>query len=247
MSKDKSELTKKAEVLKIAAQIGCSGAHKSKSGTWMPCSSMEELEKLSQIAETGSWRKIIPGYKKSMDKIRNTGKRRKIKKEWEELEEKPIMGIVSIDSGLVSGNSFGAKGQGPCWEGYVMQGMKKNKKGKLVPNCIPVESKSNIGPEFVRESDPDVFMDPESARFRSRQIGCIGISRRISKNGRSVWMPCTNSTDYANRTGSTALGRRNMRNNKKKEMAGMSRVVVADLNSRRPKRKIALIEQLKNQ
>jgi hypothetical protein len=38
-----------------------------------------------------------------------------------------------------------------------------------------------------------------------------------------------------------------MRNNKKKEMSGMSRVVVADLNSRRPKRKIALIEQLKDQ
>jgi hypothetical protein len=37
-----------------------------------------------------------------------------------------------------------------------------------------------------------------------------------------------------------------MRNNKKKETERMSRVVVADLNSRRPKRKVALIEQLKN-
>ena len=29
----------------------------------------------------------------------------------------------------------------PCWEGYVQIGMKK-KKGKLVPNCVPIEQKT---------------------------------------------------------------------------------------------------------
>jgi|LakMenEpi03Aug12_release.lakeMendotaPanAssembly.Ray.scaffolds.fasta_scaffold00969_6 hypothetical protein len=246
MAKEKSELTKKAEALKVAAQIGCSGAHKSSDGEWMPCSSMDELNRISETAETGKWRSVVPGYKKSEDKSRSKGKRKKRPKDWENLTEKPIMGIVSIDSGLVSGNLFGAKEVNPCWDGYVMQGMKKGKKGKLVPNCVPIKTKSAVGPEFVRESDSDVFLDPESARARSRQIGCIGISRRVSKNGRAVWMPCTNMTDYANRVGTTSLGRRNIEKNKKREMERATRTVVADLDSRRPKRKVALIEQLKN-
>lgn len=75
------------------------------------------------------------------------------------------------------------------------------------------EIKANSGPEYIRETDPDVFLDPESARFRSRQLGCIGISRRISKNGRAVWMPCTNMTDYSRLSGTTSLGRRHQREN----------------------------------
>jgi len=107
-------------------------------------------------------------------------KKRRVQKDWENLGEKPIMGIETLPGGgLVSGDSgLGAKS-------------------------------SMIGPTYVRDNDPDVFLDPESARFRSRQLGCIGISRRISKTGRTVWMPCTNMTDYANRAGSTPLGRRN--------------------------------------
>ena len=35
--------------------------------------------------------------------------------------------------------------QGPCWDGYVQSGMKKGKNGKLVPNCIPAETKSAGG------------------------------------------------------------------------------------------------------
>lgn len=27
----------------------------------------------------------------------------------------------------------------PCWEGYVQRGMKPDKNGKMVPNCVPVE------------------------------------------------------------------------------------------------------------
>ena len=65
-------------------------------------------------------------------------------------------------------------------------------------------------PAAPRDEDPDVFTDIEAARDRSRQLGCIGVSRRISRSGRTIWMPCTNMTDLANRTGRTALGRRNM-------------------------------------
>lgn len=62
-----------------------------------------------------------------------------------------------------------------------------------------------------RDNDPDVFTDIESARLRSRQLGCIGVSRRISKTGKTVWMPCTNMSDFNRLTGTTSLGRRHQR------------------------------------
>jgi len=65
-------------------------------------------------------------------------------------------------------------------------------------------------PASPRDEDPDVFTDIEAARDRSRQLGCIGVSRRISRSGRTIWMPCTNMTDLSNRTGRTYLGRRNI-------------------------------------
>ena len=35
------------------------------------------------------------------------------------------------------------KAQGPCWDGYKQVGMKKGKGGKMVPNCVPVDVKSD--------------------------------------------------------------------------------------------------------
>ena len=32
------------------------------------------------------------------------------------------------------------KGKNPCWKGYEMIGMKK-KKGRKVPNCVPIGKK----------------------------------------------------------------------------------------------------------
>jgi hypothetical protein len=178
----------KAEAQRMAEILGCSGLHQDEKGNWMPCASHEELQKISNEAESYSafnknrqW-----GYgddKKSVEekkKRKRRGKKtRRIGDQWEELEGR---GPISIDSlpggGIVSGT---------------------------------VSSKSadvRVGPEYVRDNDPDVFIDPESARFRSRQLGCIGISRRISKTGRSVWMPCTNMSDYSRVAGATSLGRR---------------------------------------
>ena len=193
------------EAMSVAKMIGCSGVHKDKDGNWMPCASMEELEKISNLAEGPKWRTVVPESGDS--KKRTKGKRRKPAADgWEELNEEPIGGIVSLEGGgLVSGDLFYGK--------------------QLKP-----KTKSSPGPEYVRENDNDVFIDPESARARSRQLGCIGISRRLSKGGRVVWMPCTNMTDYANRTGSTALGRRNIQKRDKERMESAVRTVIAKKN-----------------
>lgn len=97
------------------------------------------------------------------------------------------------------------------------------KSGAEFDDGIETKSRQLIGPEYVRDNDPDVFMDPESARFRSRQLGCIGISRRISKTGRAVWMPCTNMSDYSRVSGSTSLGRRGQR----RDMENTVRTIVS--------------------
>jgi hypothetical protein len=253
------ELIKKAQALKTAREIGCSGAHKDKNGNWMPCSSHEELIRISELAETSKWRTVVPGEsKKALRKIGKNKRKRfqdewaEIKKqnqgEWEELREKPISGIESLPGGgLVSGDLFAGKSaNGPCWPGYKQVGMKIGKRGKLVPNCVPVDNKSAKGPEYVRDNDPDVFIDAESARARARQIGCIGISRRISKTGRSVWMPCTNMTDYANRTGSTPLGKLNIEKRRNDETSRAVRTILAARDKVRLKRKVSLFQQLKS-
>jgi Domain of unknown function (DUF6321) len=41
------------------------------------------------------------------------------------------------------------KGRGPCWDGYEQRGMKPGKNGNMVPNCVPVEEKSECCPDEV--------------------------------------------------------------------------------------------------
>jgi len=65
-----------------------------------------------------------------------------------------------------------------------------------------------IGRAKPRRGDPDVYDDPNTARLRSRSLGCIGIARRLTPSGETVWTPCTNVSDYRRRTGVSPLGRR---------------------------------------
>lgn len=59
-----------------------------------------------------------------------------------ELKHDDFMPIFDEFYGSVVVNSFRFKAVSPCWPGYVQLGMKKGKSGKMVPNCIPAESKS---------------------------------------------------------------------------------------------------------
>jgi hypothetical protein len=134
---------------------------------------------------------------------RRKKKGKKAKKRFENLRERGINGIQSTEGGgLVSAPSSG-----------------------------PIMTKSITGPYSPRDNDVDVFSDIESARARSRQIGCIGVSRRVSKNGKVVWMPCTNMTDYANVSGTTALGRRNQQ----EQRNSVVRTVLREVGKKRKK------------
>lgn len=74
----------------------------------------------------------------------------------------------------------------------------------------------------VRPTDPDVFSDPESARVRARQLGCIGIRRYLSTTGGEVWMPCNNESDYRRRNG---VGPQARRDKERSERAFERRIV----------------------
>lgn len=205
-------LIEKAQALRLSAEIGCSGAHQAENGGWLPCSSDLELQRVSQMAETSKWRTAVPGYKKDKKLLRTAGKRKRNRAEWEQLIERPVRGLATIDGGgIVSGASFSGKSEGP---------------------------------EFVRDNDQDVFLDPESAKARSRQLGCIGISRRVSKAGRTVWMPCTNMSDYSNRTGMTSLGRRNINKRRENETREAVRTVLREKPKATLKRKVSIANEL---
>jgi hypothetical protein len=74
----------------------------------------------------------------------------------------------------------------------------------------------------IRRSDPDVYSSPDSARVRSRQIGCIGIRRYETTDGGEAWMPCTNESDFRRSTG---VGPQAKRDRDRKEREFIKRVV----------------------
>ena len=175
------ELIKKMEALRVAEMMGCSGAHKDKDGNWMPCSSRAVMMRISNSAESDDFLKRYAKkeFSETVDVIKAPRKKGKKPKPKNGWERLGSRGVLGIDR-IAAG---------------------------IVSAPVAIKA-AFYGPEYVRDNDPDVFTDPESARTRSRQLGCIGISRRVSKTGKTVWMPCTNMSDYARVSGSTALGRR---------------------------------------
>lgn len=88
----------------------------------------------------------------------------------------------------------------------------------VVGGPITGTEKKELSARTVRSSDPDVFDSPESARVRSRQLGCIGIRRYSSSTGKPAWMPCTNESDYRRRMGTSEQGRLDIAKRQMREM-----------------------------
>ena len=96
-------------------------------------------------------------------------------------------------------------------------------------------NKMAFGPRIVRSSDPDVYSNPDSARVRARQIGCIGIRRYNNRDGSVSWMPCTNESDYRRVSGFSVSGRRFRRQQLEREV----REIIGGRNGRKPMNKSA--------
>lgn len=93
---------------------------------------------------------------------------RKDDAEWQDLTERGIVGIATLPSGGLVSASMGKSGFDE----------------KAIVRFIP------------RAGDPDTYTNQESARIRSRQVGCVGIRRYTARGGETVWMPCTTHVTY---------------------------------------------------
>ena len=234
MSEDNKNKTTRDQALRVARMLGCQGVYEDGKG-WMPCASREEYEAIKKGKD--EYLKVRASKKKkplpkmvqrtkrletksdayyenradavAISKARGCGGVRTVllagkkyyavcnhkapKRGWENLDEKPISGIATLPGGGLVTGSFSGKS---------------------------VEEKGFVN--FVsRSTDPDTFSDPESARIRARNIGCIGIRRYTARDGKLVWMPCTNVSDYNRATG--IRGDNSPRNNPRRKGSGFGK------------------------
>ena len=95
---------------------------------------------------------------------------------------------------------------------------------ETIKSKTTIEEKGFVN--FVsRSTDPDTFSDPESARIRSRNLGCIGIRRYTARDGKLVWLPCTNVSDYNRVTG--IRGDNSPRNNPRRQGSAFRKKVLS--------------------
>lgn len=206
----------KVFALRVAQWIGCSGAHQ-KDGKWMPCETHEELQRVSNRAEP---KKKTAFQEMNERYTKRKAKGKKKKGGWEKLREtKPLGGFATLEGGGIVSAPINST---------IYSGGTKS----YIPGVSP------------RDNDPDVFVDIESARKRSRMLGCIGVRRMPSATGRTVWMPCTNNTDYSRVAGTTFLGRRNQQEAQRRIIRTIVRRELGNESRRGQIRKKSLFEEL---
>lgn len=210
MSDGQSETNSRVFALRAAQWVGCSGAHKFE-GKWMPCETHQELQRLSNAAEP----KRKTGFAELHERYdKRKVKGRKKKRGWEKLNETKPLGFATLEGGGI----VSAPINSTIYSGGIVSGSSSK---AYIPGVSP------------RDNDPDVFTDIESARKRSRMLGCIGVRRLSSTTGRTIWMPCTSNTDYARRAGTTFLGRRGQQETQRRMLRSIVRDELASQNRNR--------------
>jgi hypothetical protein len=205
------------QALRVARQLGCRGAHENENGNWMPCGSMEEFVGIQKSKEEYL---VAKAKKKSALTTIEYRTRRFSEKAFAYYEDKEqalkvskLRGCGSVRTVVLNGKRFYA----PCdpkppkngWEdlgtGRGVIGISNTADGGLVSTPIAGKSDESTEKGFVpnvsRSTDPDTFSNPDSARIRARNLGCIGIRRYTARDGKLVWMPCSNGSDYNKRMG----------------------------------------------
>lgn len=181
------------EALAVAKMMGCDTVHEVDGG-WMPCSSSEEMQRISKLAEDDSWlNKPISG--KEMVSASGRKRKRRVRR-WENLAQRSygMTGVPGV--GIVSAPP--AKPAGPMGDSYAS--------GPSGVITLTAEGKGlqAFTPEV---GDPDVFTSPDAARMRARQVGCTGIRRYTTRSGVNVWMPCTTGVTFDRTMGYGAYSR----------------------------------------
>jgi hypothetical protein len=205
------------QALRIAQRLGCYGAHQSEDGSWMPCKDHETFMAVSRgetVSTTSSHRKSL--VEQRAEKVSSFSPKLFETRE-QALQESRRNGCnrirVVVTDGIQMYASCMPKNNGrPENTGLITPNKRDFEKltergvtgidtlsgGGLVSGKDDIEEIDSKG--FVnyvsRSTDPDVYSDPDSARVRSRQLGCIGIRSYTARDGKVVYLPCTNGSDY---------------------------------------------------
>jgi hypothetical protein len=92
----------------------------------------------------------------------------------------------------------------PCWKGYAAAGMKK-KGGRMVPNCIPVDSKHSEGDVATAEMTPNYLPkepipgggDKKNLEMAEQKILMPRMEDIEKKNARDGHLSGASAPDYA--------------------------------------------------
>lgn len=76
---------------------------------------------------------------------------------YDEVEPEGYCRFALIPDGVVTA----AGSKSPCWDGYKQVGMKKGKKGNMVPNCVPVNASDNSDSDVEFALTPDGITEKE--------------------------------------------------------------------------------------
>lgn len=212
--------TTRKQALLIARRLGCYGAHQHDDGTWMPCVDHETWEALRNGRPQPAKKVAMSSVIEHRAKMLNSKSRNLFPTREEALKQSRRNGCSGVRVVLVNGSRMYAacmpKNNGrPENTGMIPPSKdfeKLGEQGILGIDTLPggglVSMKSSDIQEidakgFVnlvsRSTDPDVYTNPDSARVRARQLGCIGIRSYTASDGKTVYLPCTNSPDYNRR------------------------------------------------
>ena len=211
---EKPKVTRE-QALRVARQLGCRGAHEAPNGSWLPCGSQTAFDAIQKGKEeylratAKEKADIIPAITRRVEKLYTKSNAYfENRSDAEEISRRN--GCMGVRIVILGGNKYYA----PCTpkpkfenlrEGGIV-GINTLTDGSLTSAPIAgkdediteIDAKGFVN--FVsRSTDPDVFSDPDSARIRARNLGCIGVRRYTARDGETVWLPCSNGSDY-NRT-----------------------------------------------
>ena len=256
-SKAEKQNISRDQALRVARQLGCRGAHE-QDGSWMPCATHEEFEAIRK--SKGEYLKVGAKHRfVAKPEIAHRNERIESKSA-EYYADRRMAMAASKRNGCNTVrivNLGGERYYAPCItadrfenlrEGGVV-GIDTIPGGGLV--SAPIAGKNEDETEidhkgfvnFVsRSTDPDVYTDPDSARVRARNLGCIGIRRYTARDGKTVWLPCSNGSDYNRamniRGDNSPRGRR--RGERKGKGISDSLMSMKEIN--RPKRKTPTVD-----
>lgn len=218
----KNEPTKK-QALKIARILGCEGAHENGNG-WMPCLSNEEYVAIKKGKE--EYLKVR-ATKKFPPKVKIVHRTQRLETKSDAYYESrsdaanvsKLRGCGGVRTVVLGGKKYYSvcdhRAPKKGWENLAekpITGIATLPGGGLVTGSF---SGKGFVPNVGRSTDPDTFSDPDSARIRARNLGCIGIRRYSARDGKLVWLPCTNVSDYNRLIG--VRGDNSLRNNPRRQ------------------------------